>query len=149
MEYDRIIKILNTERIGGGEESLEITTRGALQGDANDYSLSYYEHLGAGLDCTTRIHVKDKRFVSIMRQGAINSLITMEPGNRHQCIYSTPYGDLPIGVWTNELSSDIDVHGGELRLKYVVDFDGPIPGQRKNMKITVSDIQQKGSAEND
>lgn len=139
MKEERWIKIRDMEP-EDDEKALEFTTRGYLKGTENDYSLHFEELFGDGMKSKTVIRVKDKRSASIMRGGDICAEITVEEGRRHNCQYSTPYGDMLIGVFAREVYSDVDpVEGGELRLNYTVDFNGTC-GAEKRMLIAVGKI---------
>ncbi|MBQ7689123.1 MAG: DUF1934 domain-containing protein [Clostridia bacterium] len=138
MEKERVIRITDIQTNHNGDDTIEVTTRGYLRGDADDYSLHYEEHFGDGLVSKTEIRVRDKKSASIIRGGDIISEIMLEAGKRHSCSYQTPYGDMMIGIFTRDVSSTIDRRGGELRLNYTVDFNGSL-GAHKEMLICVSD----------
>lgn len=140
MKNERWITIRDIETENGSEETVEFTTRGYLKGDENDYSLHFEELFGDGLKSKTVISVKDKRSACIVRGGDIVTEITVEAGRRHSCQYSTPWGDMLIGVFAKEVYSGVDpVEGGEIRLNYTVDFNGSY-GAEKRMLIEVGKI---------
>ncbi len=140
MKQERWITIRDIETEDGQEEALVFTTRGYLKGNENDYSLHFEELFGDGMKSKTVIRVKDKRSASIVRGGDICAEITVEAGRRHNCQYSTPYGEMLIGVFAKEVFSGVDpVEGGELRLNYTVDFNGTW-GSEKRMLIEVGRI---------
>ncbi len=133
---ERTIKIQDLQSTHEGEDAVEITTRGTLKGSPDNYMISYNEDYGDGMKSRTVIRVQDKKCASILRHGDIISEITVEKGKRHNCQYSTPYGDLMLGVYGLGLSSDIGEDGGELRLDYTIDFEGALTAE-KRMRITV------------
>ena len=139
MEKERIIKITDLE--ADGEDAVELTTRGVLRGDENNYSLHYEEIFGEGLSSKTVIRVKNKKSASIIRKGSINTEIMLEAGKRHNCSYQTPYGDMMVGVFAREVFSSVGEHGGELRLHYTVDLNGSLNAS-KEMVISVGDVLQ-------
>lgn len=139
MDKERIIKITDLET--NGEDAVELTTRGVLRGDENNYSLHYEEIFGEGLCSKTVIRVRDKKSASIVRKGSINTEIMLEAGKRHSCSYQTPYGDLMVGVFARDVFSSVGEHGGELRLNYTVDLNGSLSAH-KQMIISVGDVLQ-------
>ena len=140
MKNERWITIKDIDDSGAGDEALEFTTRGVLRGNAEDYSLHFEELLGDGLKSKTVIRVKNKKCASIIRGGDISTEITVEAGKRHNCCYSTPYGDLMVGIFAREVFSGVDPkEGGELRLNDAVDINGNF-GSHKQMLIKVGRV---------
>lgn len=135
---ERTIRITDLQSTFEGDNAVEIMTKGTVEGQPDDYTISYREDFGDGMTSLTRIKVRDRRRVSIIRDGSITSELIVEKGKRHNCQYSTPYGDLMMGIYGLSLRSDIGSEGGELSMDYTVDFNGELTAQKK-MRITVSD----------
>ena len=62
----------------------------------------------------------------------------MELGQRHNCHYTTPYGELMIGVFTQKVDSLMDEHGGKLEFHYTLDFNAGLAA-RNELVITVKE----------
>ena len=138
MKKDRVIRITDTQTTAEGEDGVEVTTMGHFRGSEDDYILSFEENFGDGLKSSTRISVKGQKTASIMRTGDICSEITVEPGKRHSCRYTTPYGDMFIGVFAQNVFSSVSPKGGQLEMTYTVDCNGSLIA-KKQMIIKVSD----------
>ncbi len=138
MRKERFIKIKDLQTTPEGEDGIETTAYGYLMGNADDYTLGYEEEFGDGLKSRTKIIVRGRRSASILRVGDISSEITVETGKRHSCRYSTPYGDMMIGVYAQDIFSSMGPRGGQLELNYTVDCNGSLIA-RKQMVIEVSD----------
>ncbi|MBQ7637592.1 MAG: DUF1934 domain-containing protein [Clostridia bacterium] len=138
MKKDRVIRITDTQTTAEGEDGVEVTTMGHFRGSEDDYTLSFEENFGDGLKSSTRISVKGQKTASIMRTGDICSEITVEPGKRHSCRYTTPYGDMFIGVFAQNVFSSVSPKGGQLEMTYTVDCNGSLIA-KKQMIIKVSD----------
>ena len=136
MKNERLITITDLQTTAEGDDSLTITTRGMLRGTADDYSIFYDEDYGDGLRSKTEIKVQSRRRASIVRRGDITTELTVEQGKRHACQYSTPYGDLMMGIFGLHVDSSVNEDGGELFLDYTVDFNGELTAKKK-MKITI------------
>ncbi len=134
---ERTIRITDLQSTFEGEDAVEITTKGYLRGDPENYMISYNEDYGGGMKSKTVIRVQNRRCASIVRRGDITTEITVEKGKRHNCQYSTPYGDLMMGVYGLGLKSEVGEDGGELSLDYTIDFNGELTAQKK-MRITIS-----------
>ncbi len=61
--------------------------------------------------------------LSIDRKGEMSSHLLLEERVRHECLYSTPMGQMFIGIFTDKISCDVDEHGGEITAAYQLDFN--------------------------
>ena len=138
MRKERVIKIRDLQSTPEGEDGFETTAFGYLLGNADDYTLGYEEDFGDGMKSRTKIVVRGQKSASILRDGDISSEITVEAGKRHSCRYSTPYGEMMIGVYAQDVFSSMGPRGGQLELNYTVDCNGSLIAQ-KQMVIEVSD----------
>lgn len=138
MKNEKTIKItdIQTDVQSGDRETLEITARGVLSGDENDYTLIFDEFFGEGMKSRTVLTAKDKNCVTIVRSGDIVTELQLELGKRHNCLYSTPYGDMNVGIFAKEIESKFSPAGVELRLSYTIDFNGVL-STKKQMLIEV------------
>ena len=141
MKKERVIRIKDMQTTPEGADGFEVTAMGYLLGNADNYTLGYEEDLGDGMKSRTRITVNGQRSASIRRRGDVNTDIVVETGKRHSCRYSTPYGDLMIGVYAQDVYSAMSHRGGQLELNYTVDCNGSLIAQ-KQMIINVSDTIQ-------
>ena len=138
MKKERVIKITDMQTTSEGEDGIEVTTMGHFSGTEDDYTLSFDENFGDGLKSSTLISVKGQKTASIIRSGDICTEITVEPGKRHSCRYSTPYGDMLIGVYAQDVFSSVSRKGGLLEMNYTLDCNGSLIA-KKQMIINVSD----------
>ncbi len=138
MRKERVIRIKDLQSTPEGDNGIETTAYGYLMGNADDYTLGYEEDFGDGMKSRTKIIVKGQKSASILRVGDFNSEITVETGKRHSCRYSTPYGEMLIGVYAQDVFSSMGPRGGQLELNYTVDCNGSLIA-RKQMVIDVSD----------
>ena len=136
MEKERIIKITDLQTTEDGEDSIEITTRGTLVGDELNYTLEFDEIFDDGLKSHTVLTVKDGKTANLVRRGDMNNEIILEKGKRHNFQYQTPYGEILMGVFAKEVSSNMTADGGTLKLIYTVDFYGNLT-TAKEMLIEV------------
>ena len=70
------------------------------------------------------------------RSGSLTSLLVLEKGKRHLNSYETPYGNLMIGAYTDDLSVDLTEKGGRLGFRYTLDMNGSVTG-RHDVRISV------------
>lgn len=136
MEKERIIKITDLQTTEEGEDRLEITTRGTLKGDEDNYTLEFDEIFEDGLKSHTVLTVRDGKSVNLLRRGDMNNEIILEAGKRHNFQYGTPYGEMQMGVFANTVESKMTPEGGTLKLVYTIDFYGNFTSA-KDMLIEV------------
>lgn len=136
MEKNILLTLNDAHIIDGNREAYEMTTRGVIKGDENNYTIEYDEQYDELRGCHTVIEVKDKKCVSIVRTGSYSSEMTIEQGKRHSCDYKTPYGSMLIGVAAQKVKSTIADGKGTLELKYTIDFYGGV-ASKNEMVITI------------
>ena len=136
MENERIIKITDLQTTEEGEDTIEITTRGTLSGDEDNYTLEFDEIFEDGLRSHTVLTVRDGKSVNLLRRGDMNNEIILEAGKRHNFQYGTPYGEMQMGVFANTVESNMTPEGGTLKLVYTIDFYGNFTSA-KDMLIEV------------
>ena len=81
---------------------------------------------------------KDK--FSSTRKGGLNSILTVEKGKRHSCLYDSPQGSFVIGIFGEELTSTMSETGGEIHASYTIDVNSGLLSSNK-MDIKVEEIK--------
>lgn len=110
-------------------DSVDLTTAGALSRTEQGYCVTYEESVLTGLEGTrTSLDITPKRVV-LTRTGGLNSQIVFETGVRHLSLYTTPMGNLEVGVATRRLHSTMGDNGGRLEVDYSIDIDHQLAGE--------------------
>ena len=121
-------------------DSVELTTTGLLSRTENGYCITYQESALTGMEGTsTSLQISPRRVV-ITRTGQLNSQIVFEKDVRHLSLYSTPMGQLEVGVATRRLYSTINDQGGELEVDYAIDIDHQLTG-KNYFSLTVREAE--------
>lgn len=107
-----------------GESSVtEMSAGGVLEREPDGFRLTYEESEEIGVaGVRTVLHVRDG-CVTMERTGGMNTLMVMETGRRHMCEYDTGYGRTMIGVYAQEVRHRLTDDGGEVFLRYTLDFN--------------------------
>ncbi len=95
-----------------------------------------YKEVFDELECNTSISVKDQR-VTMIRSGKYRTNMIFENGKRHTCIYTTPFGELMIGIYTNAMYVNLTEDGGVLEFAYTIDNSGRLISENE-LKIFVN-----------
>lgn len=143
MTEERLLKIRDVSSDGTDTDTVEMETTCRYYGDDKNYTIEFEELFAEDMKSSTVLRVKDGKCAHLLRRGAINTELIIEKGVRHNCAYSTPYGELMVGITATDFESR--KMGTLLRLKmnYTVDFYGDI-NQTKEMTVTVGRPVIKG-----
>lgn len=138
MKKDVIIQIVGRQQGEDGEDTIEMTTVGTLDGGPDDYLLTYMEQDEEMEGCVTTLRVQGGRTVTMTRAGSYETQLTIEQNKRHNCHYSTPYGDLVMGVFAKEVTSRMTNGGGKLHFHYTIDFNAGLAAVNE-LTVTVKE----------
>lgn len=123
MIKDVLINIKGIQGIDDQTDTIEFMTEGRFGIKDGEYYISYDESgmLDSGEEVKTHIYIKSSDSLVLQRTGAIKSRMVVEKGNRNTCFYSTPHGELVIGIFGECIEHNLTESGGELKLKYNID----------------------------
>lgn len=131
------IIVIKDRHLQDGEElSAELTTSGSFEVTEKGCTVIYKETDEEMMDCITHLDVEGSERVSMTRSGKYNTAMVIEKDRRHTCYYSTPYGELIMGIYGKMISNNITVNGGTLKFTYTIDFNNS-PASENELQITV------------
>ena len=130
MEKDVIISIRGTQDYSGTDpDTMELVTEGKLAVQDGALCLSYEESELTGMEGTTTVFQVEPEKVTLLRLGSVQSEMVFEEGRRHMSLYSTPYGNMEIGVRARRLNSTLELTGGRLEIAYDIEINHMLAGQ--------------------
>lgn len=136
MTEERILKITDIASDGETTEKVEMESTCTYYGTEDNYTVEFDEIFAEDMKSHTILRVKNGNCAHLLRQGSINTELIIEQGVRHNCAYSTPYGELMVGITATDFISEIKTDGLRLQMNYTVDFYGEI-NQTKQMTVEV------------
>ena len=136
MAEERVLKITDISSDGEATEKVEMETTCIYYGTTDNYTVEFDEIFAEDMKSHTTLRVKNGACAHLLRQGSINTEIIIEKGVRHNCAYSTPYGELMVGITATEFISKAEENRLHLQMNYTVDFYGEI-NQTKEMTVEV------------
>lgn len=140
MIKDVIISIKGIQGIDDQTDTIEFTTEGRFGINDGKYYLSYDEgQMMDNYNLKTKIFVNSPESLVLQRSGSIKSRMEIEKGKRNSCFYSTPVGDLCIGIYGESLDINLNESGGSLNMVYTIDSDLRLVS-RNEVKITVKEV---------
>ena len=100
MIKDVIIDIKGIQGIDDDSNVIEFTTDGRFGIKDGEFFISYDEGqmLEESLEVKTSIFIKPDSVI-LQRNGAIKSRMVIEKGVRNTCFYSTPHGNMVLGIY--------------------------------------------------
>ena len=138
MKKDVIVELVDRHEIDGESEGARIVSVATIEGDDDDYTIIYPE-TGEMEGCVVNLNVKGGKTVTMTRTGdSFSAQMIMQQGKRHTCFYNTPAGELMLGVYTRNVSSNIKDGVGVLKFSYVLDFNSDLVSENE-LTITVKE----------
>ena len=109
----------------GLDDPMRLLTTGTLTGDKDAWRIDYTETEpddGETHDVTLTL---GRGVVTMQRTGQFATSMVFDQGRRFEGSYSTPYGELAMGVYPTHVRYRVDPdHMGEVNLTYQLDLQG-------------------------
>jgi uncharacterized beta-barrel protein YwiB (DUF1934 family) len=115
------------------KDTLEFLTEGDLYKESKGICVTYDESELSGMEGTrTTVCVKENT-VSVVRLGTTNSIMEFERGKRNFSWYSTPYGEVTLGI----LTKDVKIKYNDLKLptNVMIDYNIEIEGITNSQNV--------------
>ncbi len=123
MKKQAVIKIVSKQRTENGDNQGEMTVLGAVTYENGKNIIEYIENNEETGPEETTITVFENDTVSIVRKGQFSSEMMVEKNTRHHTFYVTPYGELTMGIYGNQVDWSRDETGAILKMRYSLDFN--------------------------
>lgn len=105
-------------------ETIEFITNGEYHCRAGNNYIIYNETEITGLPgVLTTVKVEGDNRVTITRSGKYKSQLILEKGKRHLCHYATDFGDIIMGINTENIISTLNNSGGEISAQYSLELN--------------------------
>lgn len=130
------INILSAAVSGDNRDETDFFTVGTYSEDENGFIIRYSENAEIGYEsCHVTITAKGESVI-IERSAPAPSIMTVEKGKKHHCLYGTPYGDFMMGINAFEVKNNLTAEGGTLYLKYSIDVNSDFLSENElNIKV--------------
>ena len=123
MRVNAVIRILSKQRTENGDNAGEMSVLGKVTYEDDKSIIEYIENNEETGPEETTITVFENNTVSIVRNGQFSSEMMVEKGKRHHTFYKTPYGELTMGIYGNQVDFSRDENGATLKMRYSLDFN--------------------------
>lgn len=117
----------------GGVENVQLATHGHLKEDDDGFVL-YYEETApeSAVSGSTTLDCRMAR-VSMKREGEVLTTLVFQKNGHFLSTYSTPYGDLALKLYTQDVCYEQEQANGQIQLDYRLDVNG----YATNHKLTI------------
>ncbi|MBQ2815310.1 MAG: DUF1934 domain-containing protein [Clostridia bacterium] len=128
----KFIFVISSEITADGDTSnIELTTTGSYSMINGRWVLLYDEMSEDKTTVIKTIVKADNKSVTITRNGEGSSKLIMTEGERNMCHYRTQFGDILMGVYCNEVNSDLNDSGGIISMSYTLDVNATVLSDNK------------------
>ena len=123
MTKDVLITISGVQMLDEEDMDVEMVTRGDYyQRNGKHYIL--YDEVMEGFEGTVRNVIKvSPESVDIIKQGAASTRMQFEKNKKNLSCYTTPLGDLMIGIQANRISIDEGQDHLKINVEYFLDIN--------------------------
>ena len=142
MKAQKVILSVSGTVQGEDDEGVRLMTTGMLSGGDPHWKLRYNETMPDG-DTSHRVTVSlDENVVTMQRDGAFATSMVFEKGHRFEGNYSTPFGDIEMGVYPVRVDWHVNGGVGEVDLKYQLDLRGQFAAMHElSIRFAPGDIR--------
>lgn len=141
MMKDVIIDIKTYQSLDDQSDTIEFSTDGRFGIKDGQYYICYDESglLDVEGEIKTTLYVKSDNTVILQRKGSYNSRMVIEKGVRTNCFYSTPVGNLTLGIFGEKVFSNLNENGGDIALTYIIDAEAKLLSRNK-VNISIREV---------
>ena len=126
------------QRTENGDNTGEMSVVGTVTYGDEKNIIEYIENNEETGPEETTITVFENDTVSIVRHGQFSSEMMVEKNTRHHTFYVTPYGEIKMGIYGNQVEWSKDETGAVLKMKYSLDFNNDFVSEN-TMKIYIEE----------
>jgi uncharacterized beta-barrel protein YwiB (DUF1934 family) len=124
MKKKVMLSIVGNRYTDQEDDIVELITEGSYYKDGDAYVLQYQESALSGMEgTTTTLRVQDDT-VTMEREGTYNSHFVFKNGHFFLGSYSTPLGDIQVGMFPTHMDFSFGEDSGRLDLEYKLDLSG-------------------------
>lgn len=135
-KYIISIKGLQTYEDDNNDTDISLLTEGDFEFQDGVYFIDYEESELTGLEGTSTSIEIGSNYVSLQRSGTVNTNMLFMKDRKTSSYYNTPYGDMQIDIFTENLNIDISPKGGKINVNYFIDINNMSTG-KNNFEIEV------------
>ena len=128
MEEKYLLSVCGKQYVNGSSDKVELQTNAAYVMKNGSRYITYkeYDPQNPEHHYRTTVKVDKNNVVTVIKGGEMSHNLILEKGERHRCEYRTPYGNMTLGIYTEEVIIDLNDDGGELSVRYSIDIENEL-----------------------
>lgn len=107
---------------------IEMMAEGDFSVEDGKFFIDYDETEATGMEGTKTTIEIDKNYVSLTREGAVDTTLLFIEGRQTSSYYDTPYGTMMMGINTEKVNADLTESGGTVDVKYSMSMNNLFSG---------------------
>lgn len=126
MHKDVIVSVSGTQFAMNQDDAIEIISAGERYETNGKTFVRYEEVVNDGMDMaevTKNIIKLGDNHVELIKKGANSTHMVFEKGKNHMASYSTPLGNLMIGIYTKEIKTHKEEDWLRIQIEYSLDIN--------------------------
>lgn len=135
-KYIISIKGLQTYEDEDNNTDISLLTEGDFVFQDGVYFIDYEESELTGLEGTSTSIEVGTNYVSLQRSGTVSTNMLFMKDRKTSSYYNTPYGDMQIDIFTDNLNIQMSPDGGRINVDYFIDINNMNTG-KNNFEIEI------------
>ena len=128
------ITVIGTQYTDGDRAEIRQQAVGMVRKTDEGYHIVYTAD-----EMKTAVSVEPSQ-ITVSRVGAYSSVLILEAGQAHTCLYRTPYGTFDLTVTATKIENELTDGLGRLFLSYELDMGGATT--QNEIEITVKEVSE-------
>ena len=107
---------------------IEMMAEGDFSIEDGKFFIDYDETEATGMEGTKTTIEIDENYVSLTREGTVDTTLLFIEGRQTSSYYDTPYGTMMMGINTEKVDADLTENGGTVAVKYSMSMNNLFSG---------------------
>lgn len=142
MNKEVLVTVAGTHTVDDEQETVEVITAGSYYFKNGKHFIIYEEQVEEGIGTVKNTIKANENVVELMKGGEIRAHMTFEVGKTDISTYTGPYGDIQMGITTE----DIEIKEEEDKIEIIITYFTQINGQDGSYCTIVVKAENKGAA---
>ena len=126
---DYVITIKGLQSYDDDENvDIEMMAQGDFSKEDGKFFIDYEETEATGMEGTSTSIEIDSDYVSLTREGAVETTLLFIKGRQTTSYYETPYGTMMMGITTEKVDTKLDENGGTVDVSYSMSMNNLFSG---------------------
>lgn len=134
-----LVSIKGFQSFENDNDCIEMVADGKFQYHPEKTVAVYFESQVVSNDVRVLLKIFPEEKIVIERSGALKNTMIIQKGKRNCDFYTTPQGNLNMGVYGESLYCELNENGGSVFAEYQLDIDGKVVS-RNRIEILLKEV---------